>query len=243
MPQRDSKGRFTSGGGSSGGGSSGGSGGGSGVKLFGDWDKADKIVNTMQPTFDQAARKAMLQFAHFLRRQIVTGIREGAPGGEAFTPLSPKTLAVRAFRGFKGTKPLIHRGDLRNAIVVKEVPSMKAVFVGVLRSASRGGQPGGEPLINVAQLMEQGGGPYVVPITAKSRRFYHAALEAAGLAPAGGGGGASGSGSGKVSIAIFRIPARPFLRPVFDKYAKPDDVRAFFYDAVAKMMNGMLGAP
>jgi hypothetical protein len=47
--------------------------------------------------------------------KIVEGIREQAPGGRAFAPLEPTTLAIRQFRGFRGTKALLVAGDLRTA--------------------------------------------------------------------------------------------------------------------------------
>ena len=48
--------------------------------------------------------KALMQEAQFLRTKIVEGIREQAPGGRAFAPLAPTTLAIRQFRGFRGTR-------------------------------------------------------------------------------------------------------------------------------------------
>ena len=83
----------------------------------------------MQAAFD----KALLQEAQFLRTKIVEGIREQAPGGRAFTPLAPTTLAIRQFRGFHGTKALLVQGDLRNSITVTK--DGDKVFVGVLRTA------------------------------------------------------------------------------------------------------------
>ena len=188
------------------------------VKLVGDWGKALRICGSMMQKLEQTQKRAVLQEAHFLRGEVVKGIREGAPGGKEFKPLSPETLAIRKFEGFGGTKPLIRRGDLRNSIVVKSVGDM--VFVGVLRTA-RGKD--GQALVNVAETHEFGRGPFVVPITPKSRRFYHAALAKAGLASKGGG-----HGGGGVAVAIVTIPARPFLTPVFEKFCAPDQIKARF---------------
>lgn len=191
------------------------------ISLFGDWSKAKSLLGTMQQKFEQAAERAMLQEAHMLRGEIVKGIREGAPGGQAFEKLAESTLAVRAFKGFRGTKPLIHRGDLRNSIIVKRTTN--GVFIGILYSAKT---KDGKGVANIASMMENGAGPIVVPITDKSRKFFHAALAKAGLSPEGKGHG------GGHAIAIIRIPPRPFMRPIFDKFAKPEDVRQRFYERI-----------
>jgi hypothetical protein len=197
---------------------------GPGVSLFGDWGKAKAILGNLEQKFEAAADRAMMQEAQFLRGEIVKYMREGA-----ILPLDAKTIAVRAFIGFKGTKPLIHSADMRNSIQVTRLG--KQVFVGILRTAK---SKGGKDLANIAQMMEEGA-TVVVPITAKSRRFYHAALAAAGIAlpkmhGAGGGGG--------VAIAVVHIPARPFMGPVFEKHAKPEDVRARFFARMAELFKG-----
>ncbi|MCA9561164.1 MAG: hypothetical protein KC583_21595, partial [Myxococcales bacterium] len=85
-------------------------------------------------------------------------------------------------------------------------------FVGVLRSA-RGSD--GQTLVNVAQVQEFGK-TVVVQLTPKARRFLMMVLREAGIEPSAGGG---------KGIAVVRIPARPFLRPVFDKLSKDAPAR------------------
>lgn len=204
--------------------------------LFGDWKKAKEITGSMAERWQRLAGQAVLKEANYLRGKIVAGLREQAPGGQAFKPLSPLTLAVRSFVGFKGTKALIRRGDLRNAIVVKHEGegANTSAFVGVLRTASG---KGGESMVNVAEENEFGAGPIVVPITPKSRRFYFAALAHAGIEPPASAGGA---GAG-LAVAIVRIPARPFMRPVFAKECTPEAVRLRFYQHVIAGFAGDLG--
>lgn len=204
-----------------------------GLSLFGDWDKATGIVKGMEAKWKQVSKSGVMKEANFLRGKIIEGMREQAPGGTPFKPLSPLTLAVRALAGFAGTKALIRRGDLRNAIVVQSQPDGGA-FVGVLRTAKG---KGGEDLVNVAEENEFGAGPIIVPITPKSRAFYHAAIARAGIEPPASAGG---SGEG-LAVAIVRIPARPIFQPVFDKYAHPEDVRERFYHHVVHEMAGELG--
>lgn len=200
---------------------------GMGFSLIGDWSRAESIVGSMKQKFQLASRQALAQEAQLIRKEIVTGIRDQAPAGKPFDPLSQLTLAIRKGTGFSGTKALIRRGDLRNNIVVKKVGD--GYFVGVLRTAKT---EDGKELVNVARLMEDGGGPFVVPITPKSRAFFHAALRKAGfqMSPHGSGGGGA--------FAIVKIKARPFMAPVFEKFGKPDEVRARFYARLKHIFDG-----
>ncbi len=204
------------------------------VSLFGSWEKAKQICETMQERWKKAAEEALLKEANFLRGKVIEGMREQAPGGDSYKPLSPSTLAVRSFAGFKGTKALIRRADLRNAVIVKKLPEFGAAFVGVLRTAVG---KDGKSLCNIAEMNENGAGPIVVPITPKSRRFYFAALAHAGISPPASAGGTGGG----LAIAIVRIPARPTFGPVFKTHAKAEDVRARFFGHVAHSMAGEFG--
>lgn len=197
-----------------------------GVKLFGDWDKAAKALEHVEDRFAKAAEKAILQEAHRLRGHMVQNVTSGGTlAGRPFAPLSPATLIIRKFVGRGGTKPLIVSGALRNSITVVKVAG--GVFVGVRRKAEKG--------VNIAALMEFGGGPWTRPMTAKQRRFLAAAFRAAGQKfgdpPAGGG------------VLKIKIPARPFMQPVVDKFARPSDVKKRFWEVVAKEMHGDLGRP
>lgn len=199
------------------------------VTKIGDWTRVGQLLAKAPARIQAAVDKAMLQEGQFLRTKIVEGLREQAPGGRAFAPLAPTTLAIRKFRGFKGTKALLVHGDLRNAITV--VREGDRVLVGVLRTA-RG--RAGQPLVDIARLQEEGSGPIVVKLTAKARAFLHAAFRHAGLSSPRGG-------SPSIGIAIIRIPPRPFLAPVFAKYAQRDDISRRFLERVALLLNGDFG--
>lgn len=204
-----------------------------GVTKYGDWGTALRIVNTMQSRFTAAAEGAALEEGHFLRKEVVQGISAGAPGGKAFRPLSPLTLAVRKLTGFKGTKPLLNRGDLRNSITVKKVGGV--VFVGILRSAKGAG---GKPIANIAELHEFGSRPIVIRLSKKAHRFLMMALRRAGAGTAAPGHGAPAG----AMIAIVQIPARPFFGPVFDKYlSNREEVARRFMGRIAKRLGGDLG--
>lgn len=198
-----------------------------GLKLTKTWDKASAITQSMAARFRAAADQAMLREGHLLRGKIVQNITSGgALAGKPFAPLSANTLAVRRFVGFGGTKILMRTGSLRNSVTVRKVGAV--TFVGILRQ-SRG--KGGTSMANIGEIHEYGAGPFSVMMTPRQRRFLMAALGSLGAASPGKGGG----------VLTIKIPARPFMGPVFERFAKPKDVRKRFWDHVARAMNGDLG--
>ncbi len=199
------------------------------VKKIGPWSQAGKILAAAPKRMQAAFDKALLQEAQFLRTKIVEGIREQAPGGRAFTPLAPTTLAIRQFGGFHGTKALLVHGDLRNSITVTKDDDR--VFVGVLRTARN---RAGKSLVDIAALNEHGARPIVVRLTPKARAFLHAAFRHAGLDGAN-------TGQPSTGIAVVQVPARPFLAPVFEKYAQPEQISRRFLERVAAQLGGDFG--
>lgn len=201
---------------------------GIGALLFGEWETAITTLARAPRDFTNAKRMALLQEAQFFRTKIIEGLREQAPGGRAFKPLSPLTIAMRKFLGFKGTKALLRRGDLRNAIVVHEVGDL--IFVGVLRQAKNAK---GEAVVDIAKLNEHGSKPIVIKITPRMSRFLHMAFR-----KAGGFGNRMGPPRASTGIIVVQIPARPFLAPVFEKYGGSADAQKRYADRVAKLMKG-----
>ncbi len=177
------------------------------AKLIGDWALAKRVLTQAPDKIQRAYRKTLRREAHYLRAEMIRGITKQAPGGARFPPLSEVTLAIRKLKGFAGTKALIYRGDLRNAINV--IIRKDDAFVGVPRKARAKGM---RSLIDVARIHEYGAGPFVIPKTRKMLNFLFAALKNAGIKPAGKGD--------KSGVIVISIPARPFIRPVFEKYAK-----------------------
>ncbi len=194
------------------------------VAKTGQWERSKVIVNSMTAGLAKAQKQATLKEAQLMRKEIVTGIRTGSPGGKTFKPLAATTLAVRAFKGRGGKKPLIVSGSLRNSIKIKQQGD--EVFVGVLRSASKG-------KANIAEIQEFGSRPIVVPITPRSRRFLMAAFRSAGLLKTGGK---------KTGIAVIRIPPRPFITPVVESALfKEATMRKRYEHNLSIGMGGMLG--
>jgi len=174
------------------------------VMRTGDWARARQLLAAGPQRLRSAIGVAIRQEAQGLRNEIVQGLTSQAPGGEPIKPPAPLTLAARQLEGFGGTKALLVRGDLRNSITV--VVEGDEAFIGVPRSAR---SSGGESLVDLAQLHEYGGPPVVIPITPKMRRFLFVLLKRAGVTPSGG------SGRG---VVVTQVPARPFLRPAFEKF-------------------------
>jgi phage gpG-like protein len=195
------------------------------VRKSGDWAVARRLLAGGPVKLKAAVGTALRQEAQLLRKEIVQGITRQAPGGESLKPPSPLTLAARQMKGRGGTKALMVSGDLRNGIAA--IVKGDEAFVGVPRKA-RG--KNGKSLVDVAQVQEFGAGPIIIPMTPAMRRFLFALLRVAGEA--------SGGGSGK-GVVVVQIPARPFLRPAFQKFQK--GVQKRFLGRVAGLMGLGIG--
>ena len=170
----------------------------------GDWARARELLSNTAGRLKGAVEKSLRQEAHALRNEVVRGLTAQAPGGEPIRPPAPLTLAARQLKGVGGTKSLLVRADLRNAISV--ITDGDEVFIGVLRSAK---SSTGESLADIARVQEFGGPPVIIPLTPKMRRYLAVLLKRAGVAPS------AGSGRG---VVVTQVPARPFLRPAFEKF-------------------------
>lgn len=176
------------------------------MRKTGDWALARRLLGTAPARLKAGIERGLRQEAELLRKGIVEGLTSQAPGGRPIPPPAPLTLAARKLKGFGGTKSLLVRGDLRNAIAT--VVQGDTVFVGVPRSV-RG--KNGAPLVRLAEVHEFGSAPTVIPLTPAMRRFLFLLLRRAGQTPRG----SAGSG-----VVVVRIPARPFLRPAFHAFRK-----------------------
>jgi hypothetical protein len=69
-------------------------------------------------------------------------------------------------------------------------------------------------------------------LTPKARAFLHAAFRKAGLDPARGGSASRG-------IAVVRVPPRPFLGPVFERFGGSEEASRRFKERVARLLTGV----
>lgn len=184
------------------------------VRKVGDWDEAAKILDGLAERYRAALVTGLYRAGQVLRDETRKGIRSGAPGGETFAPLSELTIRTKG-----SSKPLIDYGDLLNSITYQVNKDRLWVFVGVLRTArsKRPDSPHETYLANIARVHEEGA---VIPVTPKMRRFFFARW---GIRL-------------KASTTHIVIPARPFLRPTFRKYAP--EVAKMFRQLVARVLKG-----
>lgn len=190
------------------------------VRKTGDWGRARKLLAAGPMRLRAAIGTALRQEAYLLRKEIVQGITNQAPGGRSLQPPSELTLAAREMKGRGGTKALLVRGDLRNSVMV--VIKGDEAFIGIPRKAR---DRDGNPLVDVAQVQEFGAGPIIIPMTPAMRRFLFALLERVGKTPS------RGSGRG---VVVVSIQERPFLRPAFEKFSEGAQKR--FLQRVARLL-------
>ncbi len=94
-----------------------------------------------------AVGKATGQLAHQLRKEIVTGIRNQAPGGVKFKPLAESTKDRKG-----SSKALIDHGDMLRSVNVTKLGE-HAYFVGINRSVVT---KDGKSMANLAEIHEYG---------------------------------------------------------------------------------------
>jgi len=175
-----------------------------GVSLTGDWGLARRLLAAGPQRLQSGINAALRQEAHALRREVVQGLTQQAPGGTPIRPLAPATIAARQLTGFNGTKALIERGDMRNSVSV--IVEGDEAFVGIARTARA---KDGRALVDIAELHEFGGAPRVIPITPRMRRFLFAVLRRMGVQSTGRRGR---------GVIVVQVPERPFLRPAFERF-------------------------
>lgn len=206
------------------------------VRMVGDWSKASAILGASSK-LTKAIDNAVAQEAHYARREIIKGITDQAPGGKRFEPLSALTLALRKAKGFRGSKIMMVTAGLRNSVTTHRSGKGK-YFVGVLRTAR---SKDGKSMVNVASVHELGA-TFVIRVTPKMRRFLMMQLRKAGIATRSNSRG--GEGGLSKGVIVVRIPARPFMQPVFDKInGDPYAQQKRFAQRISKDMGLTLGDP
>ncbi len=117
------------------------------VELFGDWKKVRmKLARNPGARLSLAVHQATIRAALLLVRQIKLGIRNQAPGGEAFVPNAPSTIREKG-----SSKALIDTGFLVASVAEKILKD--GAFVGLLRSVQT---KDGQELANIGAIMEYG---------------------------------------------------------------------------------------
>ena len=205
------------------------------VTKVGQWKEAKKILSLGPFALPKAIERATKQEGQFLRKMIVKNLtQQGAIAGRPFKPHKESTKLSRKFRRRPTGKVLIDRADMRNSISVQQ--SGDRVFVGILRTA-RGKD--GRPLAKVGRVHEFGQ-TIAVPVTKAMLRFLHVMFRKGGVQRGQG----NESKALKVGeTLVIKIEARPFIRPVVDKfYSNPAIVRSRFNARLGALLGGQFGS-
>jgi hypothetical protein len=136
--------------------------------------------------------KATSREALRIQREIIKTFGAQGAGSVRWAPLSAMTLELRARRGFAGSKALMDRGDLRRSIKVTKLTGRDAA----------------------GRFTSGGDGSYFIGVHRNARSSDGGPLVNIAVIHEGG-----------ATIKIFggspaRIPARPFVGPVWEKMGK-----------------------
>jgi hypothetical protein len=173
-----------------------------GVKLEGPWQAwLDSIdPKKFEERLHAEVRKATLRNALIVKKEILRLIQQG----NAYEPNSPLTLAIKAPR----TKPLVHGGDLFQAITTKLVDDFTA-FVGLNRKTA------GDKAVNIAIVLHEGA---TIPKQGDVTQAMRAAVFArARENKAGADHLQKITDSGQPAKKKWVIKPRPFIRKAIEK--------------------------
>ncbi|MDF2615351.1 MAG: Mu-like prophage protein gpG [Sedimentibacter sp.] len=174
------------------------------VKYTGQWEEFRIIIKNMTPRIRSALKAAARKNAILILKEIRNGIREQAPGGEAFPPLHTLTVIeksqIRGVGSVKSNQALIRYGDLLRLLTYFIDEGNPGSFkVGYPEGATN---RYGIDINMIAAAMEKG---FTVNVTEKLRGYF-----AANGRPL------------KKETTHLDIPARPYFEPVLKKYR--DDI-------------------
>ena len=125
-------------------------------------------------------------------------------GAPAGQKFAPLHPATIAHKG--SSKPLIDKGDLLGSVTY-EIPAPDTVFIGVKKTAN-----GGADQANIAAVHEFG---CTIAVTPKMRAYLH--YEGIHL---------------KAATQYIHIPARPFLRPIFNSNEFRENIAKIYLMAI-----------
>jgi hypothetical protein len=192
-----------------------------GVSLYGPWGPLGAFLQkaSVHARWERALDRAIGKEAHKIAKMISDTFNAQGAKGKKWKPPAAGTLLMRRAKGKRGrTKALMVYGDLKGSIKVKHAGSTEW-FVGIHRSAK--GKRGGKALANVGAIHEFGAPRFEIPVTRKMRAyFWYLHIKTRGAWRPGTGRKppkfmVMPIHPGKTEIRMS-IPARPFIRPVWD---------------------------
>lgn len=181
------------------------------VRKVGAWKPTTNLFTGMPERARASATTLTEREAEQFHADVRVGLISGSPGGKAFAPLSPLTVALHG----KG-KGVLRRSEqmLGEIAVIREGDTFKITV--------RGGRT------RIADIHE-GGRTFKRKLSRKQLRWLFAAMKAAGVKPGKGRkGGPIRDQQGKfiskaqraALVGMTVIPPRPFFGPVYARYEK-----------------------
>ena len=186
------------------------------IVLTGDWAKLIARYKSTAGGMHGAIEKALHQEGEFYVKKIVNGIESKAPAGKPFIPLKQSTINTRKALGFRSAKPLKESKDLINSVGYKVRDYV--LFVGVLAESRR---KDGKDAVKLANIHEFGHGPILIKVTPAMRAFLAINVFKNDLQQTKN----KKSGTG---VIVVNIPARPFLGPIYERYAEGTGVKRLY---------------
>lgn len=167
------------------------------IKKVGEWAILTKLLRNVVRRTSKGIRRAIARESLRYMRAMTLGIVRGAPGGQRFRELAKITVALKGGK----SKPLIDRSDLLRSIKSKSV-GLFSYFAGIHRK-ERGRT--GKMLANIGEIHEFGVPLIIQKVTFGQHKFFRGLVRRGLMAFAPRIG----------SIIMIRIPARPFVGPVY----------------------------
>lgn len=192
-----------------------------GITLTGPWGPLGTFLQkaSLHERWERAMDRAIAKEAHRIAKLIIDSFNEQGSHGTKWQPPAENTLKMRRAKGKRGrTKSLLVYGDLKGSVKVKKAGSTE-YFVGVHRSAKA--KRTGRSLADVGAINEFGAANFQIPVTQKMRSyFWFLHLKTRGAWRPGSGRRPPRFMiypiSPRKTVITMTIPARPFIRPVWE---------------------------
>lgn len=125
------------------------------VDLFGDWDKALRMFNTLPVVVNASYELGAMKVAKDIQREVKKNIRNNGPPGVHWEPLSPAYMKFKKKRGGDTNKMWNFKGTYYKNI--KIIHKRGAIYVGV-PAYKRGTvhKNSNKTLIQIANILERG---------------------------------------------------------------------------------------
>lgn len=194
------------------------------------WEKTLRRYRLAPHLVRRFTDRLLRKEAEFFRSKIIEGIKTGAPAGKKLEKLSPWTIATRKMAGLSGRKPLVERAQMMRAIKAYRLDP-NSYMVGVLPGAVN---KEGTSLLKIARIQEEGMPGRVIKISKRMAAFLAILMRHMRKTRR------PKRLPGQSGYLFIKIPPRPFIRPVYDKFAKNERmVQARMRDRIEELAENL----